>query len=38
MFRRGVMSRVKAKLVCALLLKYYYSAISYDVICLLWEV
>ena len=33
MFRRGVVSRVTAKLVCALLLKYYYSTIGYDVIC-----
>ena len=27
------LSRVTAKLVCALLLKYYYSTIGYDVIC-----
>ena len=29
----GVMSCGTAKLVCALLLKYYYSTIGYDVIC-----
>ena len=33
MFRRGVVSRVTVKLVCALLLKHYYSTIGYDVIC-----
>ena len=32
------MSRGTSKLVCALLLKYYYGAIGYDVIyVLLWE-
>ena len=33
MFRRDVVSRVTAKLVCALLLRYCYGIIGYDVIC-----
>ena len=33
MFRRGVISRGTAKLVCAFLLKYWYCTIGYDVMC-----
>ena len=37
MFRRGLLSRGTAKLVCALLLKYLYSIIGDDVICFILQ-